>query len=408
MNRSSHSNARDFVLVSLLASACSQAKGAEYIERPVEPLDQAAGMTNSIAHREWLRWWIFDVSPRVSAQALYDDNITISSGATKKGDFIFAATPGLTAIAGDTLAEGARLLTISYAPTFIKFVDHSQYDAIDHAASIHGIWPFSRLTLGFGQTFDQSSGGVVDVGNRVERQTYATSLTSAYNLSEKTSFEINGRQTISDYPAPLIGTREWSNDDWINYLVAAKVTLGLGLTFGHTELDQNPNQNYERLLLRAVYNLTYKIDLTASVGGELRQYQERNKFGAIFSLGASYWPRDGTTLSVEAHRDNRNSALMAGQNYVSTGFSATVRQRMIERLFLSVGGSYENAKYESAVIGVAATRSEDYYLAHVSADIAITDRWLAGLFFRHRENVSNTAGLSFKDNQFGLQTSYQF
>jgi hypothetical protein len=355
-----------------------------------------------------LRWWIFDVTPSIGAQALYDDNITIRSE-TEDDDFIFAASPGLTAVAGDTLAPNARLLTLSYTPSFIKFVEHSEYDAVDHSGTIRGIWPFSKLTLGFSQTFDQSSGGVVDVGNRVERRNFGTSLTSRYELSEKTSFEINARQRISDYPEPLIGTEEWASDNWLNYLVAAKVVLGLGFTYGYVDVDQNPAQQYERLLLRAIYNLTYKLDLTASVGGEMRQYKDGpNRLGAVFSLGASYWPRDGTTINVEGHRDNRNSALFAGQNYISTGVSATVRQRLFERLFVSVGGSYENAEYESAISGIAATRSENYYLARLSADIAITARWMAGLFYRHRENISNISTLSFENNQIGIQTSYQF
>ncbi len=395
-----------FALVAASSQAADLERPGESIASAYPAIDPTG--TNSIPHHEWLRWWIFDVSPRISGQALYDDNITIRTQ-RKEDDFIFAATPGFTAIAGDTLAEGARLLTISYAPTFIKFADHPEFDAIDHSGTIRGTWPFARLTLGFNQTYDRTSGGVVDVGNRVERETYSTGLTSAYELSEKTSFEINARQSISDYPAPLIGTKEWSNDDWVNHLISSKVTLGLGMTFGYVNVDRNPSQNYERILMRAVYNLTYKLDLNATVGGELRQYQSgASHLGAIFSLGASYWPHDGTTISVEGHRDNRNSALFAGQNYISTGFSVSVRQRMIERLFLSLSGSYENAEYQSAIIAVAATRSEDYYLAQAGADVSITARWLAGLFFRHRENISNFAGLSFSNNQIGIQTSYQF
>ena len=387
----------------------AQPRAADYLE-PAGSLGapRTEAVLETDPHREWLRWWIFDVSPRLAAQTIYDDNITIRSD-TKEGDAIFTASPGLTAVAGDQLSERPRLLTLSYSPTFIKFLENSQYDSIDHSGSIRGIWPFSKLTLGFSQTYDQSSGGVVDIGNRVDRKSYNTGLTSSYELSEKTSFEINARQAIQDYPEPYIGTKEWSNDDWINYLVAAKVVLGIGFTFGYIDVDRNPGQQYERLLVRAVYKLTYKVDVTASVGGELRQYEDGpSRAGAIFSLGASYWPRDGTTINLEAHRDNRNSALFAGQNYISTGFSLSVRQRFMDRFFVAVGGSYENAAYESAINGVAATRSEDYYLANASADIAITARWLAGLFFRHRENISSIGGLSFNNNQIGIQTSYQF
>lgn len=384
---------------------CPDAAAAEYAPAVPPP---AVDPTEVIARKEWLRWWIFDVKPHVSAEAVYDDNVNISS-ATKQDDFIWVASPGLTAIAGDPMAEGARLLNISYTPSFVVFTEHSQYDSIDHSASINGIWPFSKLTLGFRQTYDRSTGGIVDVGNRVERETYGTALTSAYELSEKTSFEINAHQQIADYPAPLIGTKEWSNDDWINYLISAKVTLGLGFTFGHVEVDRNPSQDYERALLRASYKLTYKVDLTASVGGELREYDQGSQhLGAIFSMGGTYWPTESTSFSIEGHRDNRNSALLAGQNYISTGIGLTARQRLIERLFLNLGGSYEHAEYESAVSGVAATRSQDYFVLNSGLDVSLTERWLAGLFFRHRENLSNEGSFGFTNNQIGMQTSYQF
>src|SRR6478609_5089375 len=107
MNRSPHANARAILVLSVLASACSQLQAAEYIERPIEPLHQQPETTNSISHPNWLHWWIFDISPRISAQSLYDDNITSQSDAAKLDDFIFAVTPGFTAVAGDRFAERA-------------------------------------------------------------------------------------------------------------------------------------------------------------------------------------------------------------------------------------------------------------------------------------------------------------
>jgi len=383
----------------------TQCHAIDYVPTmPPPPVDAA----DLIGRREWLRWWIFELHPRVSGQAVYDDNVNISS-TTQQEDFIWAASPGITAVAGDPLAEGARLLILSYAPTFIVFTDHSEYDSIDHSASIAGTWPFSKLTLGFRQTYDQNTGGIVDVGSRVERQLFNTSLTSSYQFSEKTSFEINARQYISDYEEPLIGTKEWSNDNWLNYLISAKVVMGLGLTFGYVDVDQNPSQTYQRALLRAVYKAASKLDLTASAGGEFRQYdQGPDRFAPVFTLGATYWPREGTTVTVEGHSDNRNSALLAGQNYISTGFTTSVRQQFRDRWFVTLGGSYEHAEYEASTFGVAATRSEDYYLAHAGIDVAINDRWVAGLFYRHRENISNTSTFGFTNNQIGLQTSYQF
>jgi hypothetical protein len=384
---------------------CVEAAAAEYIpETPQSPVDP----TEVIARRDWLRWWIFDVSLRGTAAVVFDDNVNISA-VEQQEDVIWVVTPGFTAIAGDPQAEGARILNISYSPSFLMFTKYDEYDSIDHSADLNGIWPFSKLTLGFDQDFEESNGGIVDVGNRVERKTFNTRLTSRYDLSEKTSFEINARQAITDYPEGLIGSREWISENWLNYLITAKISLGLGATFGYLDVDQSPSQTYEQALLRAVYKLTYKFDLNASAGGEFRQYdQGPNRFAPVFTLGATYWPVESTSISVQGHRDNRTSAVLSGQNYISTGIGATVRQRIWERLFLNAGATYEHSEYEAATNGVAATRADDYYVIHAGLDFGINDRWFAGLFYRHREDTSNAEGYGFTNNQVGLQTSYRF
>jgi hypothetical protein len=375
-------------------------------QRPTTPEEKV----ETKAHLEWMRLGPFALIPRITGMVMYDDNITIQS-TSKLADVIWVISPGLTAIAGDTRGGTGRILTIDYSPSFLIFTEHHEFNAIDHAARLNGIWPFSRLTLGAGQTLDSNSGGVVDVGNRIRRKTYVTTLTSRYEIDEKASFEINLRQNIQEVPEQYNSSQEWSNDDWFNYQLSSKVTTGLGVTLGYLDAEHFAAQTYEQLLVRATYKVTFKVDLTASGGGELRQYGAGggSTFGPIFSLGGSYFPWEGLSFNVEGHRRNQNSAYLVGQNYISTGFSLSARQRIGYRFFASLSGSYENNAYESAQQNVTATRNDQYYLVRAGLDANLTERWTAGLFYYHRTNRSEGAGaLPFSNNQFGLQTSYSF
>src|SRR5687767_14221774 len=82
------------------ALSCVPARAAEYL--PTTPAATEPGEV--IARREWLRWWIFDVTPSIAMQGIFDDNVNISSE-DQEGDVIWVTSPGLTAVAGDSPQE---------------------------------------------------------------------------------------------------------------------------------------------------------------------------------------------------------------------------------------------------------------------------------------------------------------
>jgi hypothetical protein len=351
---------------------------------------------------------MFDVRPRVAGRVMYDDNITIRS-AHRREDVIWMFSPGLSLTAGDAFGRDSKLLVLDYSPAFHLFTDYSEFNSIDHVARVSGIVPFARLTLGATHTFQQLSGEVIDVGNRVDRRVFHTVLSSRYELSEKTSFEINGRHTRSDYQRHIDST-DWGNDNWINYQIFPKLSLGLGASFGWIEIERNPDQTYQRAMLRALYQITGKIDLNASAGGEWRQYDDDTpgSFAPVFSMGAGYRPRDGTSLSLQAQRQVQHSVFLGGHNYISTGLAGTVRQRFLEKYFASVGASYYNLNYRAARAGVVADREDDYFLIRTALESQLTERWRAALFYSYRENTSNRERFAFTKNQIGLESSWAF
>jgi UDP-GlcNAc:undecaprenyl-phosphate GlcNAc-1-phosphate transferase len=354
-----------------------------------------------------LRLSRFDLYPRISALALYDDNL-FSSSTVKKTDLIWNVSPGASVRLGEVSPE-EKSLTLDYSPSYIFYTDQTEYDTVDHAARLSGVWPFSKVTLGISQDFTQTSSVVPGVADIVEQRALNTQLTSRYELSEKTSFEFNGRQTLTDYADPrLINSAERANDDWFNYQLLPKLNAGAGLTIGQLQPDHSPSQAYQRVSLRGVFRATGKLDLNASLGVERRTYATRDSadYEPGFALGASYQATATLTVNANGFRQEQNSAYLEGQNYVSTGFSWGVQQSLFEPFSLTLAGSYYNLSYHSAYGGWAATQSENVLSVRPAVDWVIRRNLRAGVFYSYRHNNSNQSNLKYTDSQVGIQASW--
>lgn len=382
-----------------------------------------------------LHWKMFTLHPRLAVAATYDDNVSLRR-TNELSDLFFTFSPGISAVAGEPFG-GGRTLALDYGMNIFKFVDHDEFDAVDHAFRVSGLLPLAKLTLGGAASFQKISTPEIDFGIRVVRMVYTAGVTADYQISPKTSVDVGGGYSRTDYDDPrLINSEEWQGQAFINNQISAKIKLGLGLAGGVLEQDQGASQSYEQFLLRAIYTITYKLDLSAAVGVEYRQFEPfdrvtgirivitptmtnvfplvtrekgADRFSPVFNISATYRPRDGTVLTLEAHRRDQNSATFAGANYISTGFSVGLRQKFFERFGFSFNGGFENNSYHASLQNQSVDRDDTYYGVSAGVDVLIAERWVAGLAVTHRSSDSNDpAGTIFDNNQLILQTSYSF
>ena len=250
------------------------------------------------------------------------------------------------------------------------------------------------------------AGGDVDVGGRTNRKLYQFGITSHYAYSEKTSFEANLSRSYADYQAQLDSV-EWVNQNWVDYQLLAKTRVGAGLTFGFLSPEGGQPQSYEQALLRVSLPATGKLTVAAEGGMEARHVRETQTTQPVFRVSVAYRPFDGTDLSVAVSRRSFNSAAQAGVNYTTTGISASVRQRFFGRIFLTLAGGFEDAKYQAVEPTASSTRHDRFLFVRPSLSLAVTKRSQIELFYERRSNDSNT-GFSFENNVTGLQASFNF
>jgi len=82
----------------------------------------------------------------LEVRGVYDDNIGLTSQ-NKISDYSARVDPTLSLGYGDLEPGGANYLHLEYAPDFVFFLDHSEFNAYQHSIVLGAQSVLSRLTL---------------------------------------------------------------------------------------------------------------------------------------------------------------------------------------------------------------------------------------------------------------------
>jgi hypothetical protein len=361
----------------------------------------------------------------VEARGVYDDNITLSRGSSRRSDYSAQLTAGAVLGFGDVIAKQGNYISATYSPTGYLYVENSEFDTIEHIFHLDARWRPGRFAFNLTQDFQSvqstnlgvlnTSGGFnnqtnLDVGGRRRVTTYATRIETAVDLTGKTALRLGALYSLSE-PEGFLGSTAISGYAGADYQFGAKLRLGADLTFGDNSIEgPTPDQTFQQLNLRGSYEISGKVNATGSAGVELRQSDDSDEgqFSPIFQLGLTYQPFDGSTISMSAIRRTQNSAVNAGQDFTSTQFTTTAQQRFFQRVFASLAAGYQTQSYFSSLSGLSFGRDDNYYFVTVGVDVRVTAFWFAGIYYVHRQNDSSLDLYTFDDNQIGVRSNVQF
>ena len=344
------------------------------------------------------------------AKAAYESNIFIQSR-NEQEDFYFTISPGVAVGWGEFKSElygpekfrhqfesfaGKNYFYIDYAPSYTWWVDRTDLDTFDHNARLEAEWTLQRLTLGASASYVTETVPVEDLGTRVERRRMLAALTSKYEFSGKTTFEVNAYYERYDYESNFVNSQEWRNEDWINYQISPKIKLGLGATFADVDREDSAEQTYEQGRLRVIYEPSENLTVSLIGGCEWRQTEDADdRTEGIFQLNAEWTPFDGTYVYLEGYRRSVTTGSNVGEYYISTGVFARLRQRFFHRYYLSLTAGYQNADYQNPEASAEFGRSDDLFFIRpgVGFDLAT---WLnCEISGEYRQNDSTIDHRSF-------------
>ena len=357
-----------------------------------------------------------------TVRGVWDDNIFLSH-TDKVCDYYFALEPQLTLGIGDMEGRSTSYLRLDYMPSALLYVDHSDEDAFNQLIHLEAGYNTARLKLSLFQDVallqSANLNSFIDTtGLWANTDASAPTRMNIFNTRGRAQYDLTGKlylvgdfESYSYFYPNNLSNYTVSGGLYLFYKWLPKVSIGGGGTFGYNLVDDpTPNQTFEQVNGRINYEVTAKLGLYASAGVEFRQYDGSRDGNStpIFELGLTYYPFDGTTVTLAAGRRVYNSGFEPGQDFTNTYVIGRFQQRVFHRVYLGLAAGYENSDYFAAAGNINATRNDDYWFVEPSLDVLIT-RWLsAGVYYLHREDNSNVDFFSFDDNQVGVRATVRF
>lgn len=409
-------------VIMLEQSVLAEAQAAAALRAPEPSVTINAGETGySSAPRR------FHYSFELQVREVYDDNIDLDHLETRS-DFYTSIEPKVILGLGDTENREENYVQLDYSPTLRLFAEHGENNAFEQAIRLEGQYHFRRLQVQLSQDIqiiDNTEIGYrtnlgeannqlnLDVSGRVRLDAFTTAVAASYDLSSKTFLSGGLTTSIANYRSGgLLDSQTTAGNIFINYRYSPKLVVGLGAGGGFEAVDPpTPDQTFEQMNVRIVYEVRQKLLFNASAGVEVRQFEGESReqyVSPVLQLGALYRPFPGTELKLNGRRRTQSSATLAGQDYSTTSFDLAGRQRLFRRLALGLAVGYENAGYFNALSQVEVTRNDNYYYVSPSADVLVTRYAAIGIYYLRRQNETSDNLFSFKDNQIGLRCTVVF
>ena len=353
-------------------------------------------------------WW--RLVPMFSAGVVYDDNIFISN-TDRKGDAIFNISGGLALEIGDYRTLEENYLLLEYLASGYFFSKYTSQNSFGQNASLLAQYRFNQLAVQLESQYQYINGAQRQVGGFTTRNLVYNDLRFIYDVSEKTSFDLELSQDSNIYNSPYNSSYYFQATAGMDYLILPKVRIGLEGTAGYTTAENNPDQTYQIINARAKYDLTGKVAIKATGGVQFNQYVtggDAMRVSPVFSLGAEYLPFPNTTISLLGYRNLFVSPSLDNQDYWATGVELGITQTIAQKFQVGVAGGYENDTYVSNLPGVDADRVDNFFFIQPQISYNFLRYLTATVFYEHRFNDSTLQVDTWYDNQVGFEISASF
>jgi hypothetical protein len=325
-----------------------------------------------------------------------------------------------TATAVNELASGMLVdigphWHLDYTPTMRFYSSKEFRDGTDHAVSLTWGTGFSAWVLGLSQSYLFSTQPLVETGSQTETETYSTTLNAVCQLNSKVSIDFAVNQNFRFVNSvttnqPLSDSRSWSTTEGMNYQIWPSLSAGLSVTFDYDDMTVGPNMTSEQVQGRLNWQPGSKLTFFLSGGFEDRQFvdsRQPNTVNPVFSLSSTYHLFEATTLTLTV-----DSAVTPSyfQNQImeSTGFTAGIHQRLLEKLFLDLSGGFMRTSYATTTAGVAVNRQDENDHINVRLTCPFLTHGTAAIFYDWTDHPSNEQGFQYTSNQGGFELSWRY
>jgi hypothetical protein len=318
--------------------------------------------------------------------------------------------------ASDSNESDINYLNVTWEPKLFLYAKNSFLDVVDEHADAFYAHRFTRLTLGLEQSYDKLSQPTIQTsaaGTLVHRDIFTTTARAEYVVSDDLTTYSTLNQIVSDYQTPsYVNSTEWNADAYFLYQLFPKTSVGFGPRVGYIDISRAPSQTYQSALAHLAYVVSDRVVVTVAAGGEIREFEHDaapSRLTPIFEVSAEYHPFDSTTITGAAGRHRVVSNNFVGEDYTATTVSATVRQRVLQKCFLTMSTGYENDQYSSAsAIAYGQQRDDNFYYLLTGVEWKQADWITLAANYELSRDVSNLSAFSFLENRFSVSATFLY
>jgi hypothetical protein len=340
--------------------------------------------------------------PSIWYQFLAADGIQSRPG-RQVDTIIQTVTPGL-------LFDIGQHWSLNYSPSWTFYSSREFKDTLNHAASLVGRTSYEDWNLGLSQFYTKTSNPQLETGTQAEQENHVTRLDASYAFNSKLSLDMQLNQIFSMAESST-SFRQWSTMEWLNYQFWPRFTAALGAGGGYVDVDTGFNSTFEQVQGRINWLITDKTSVSVHGGFEERQFLDSGAdslLNPVFGASLQYQPFEFTRLSLDADREVSSSAFRNNEVTESTSITAALNQRLLEKLSLSLSGSYYTTRYVSATTATSTGRTDDYYAFNVRLSCPFLKRGTIAVIYQFMDNSSSETAFTYSSSQIGFEVGYRY
>lgn len=368
------------------------------------PGQQETGFLSDVltAGESALQYGVAKLNPRFTYQFSYGNQLQPGRGGDAENSVIHRITPGATIYFGKKWA-------LDYAPTISYYSSDEFTDTVEHSVLFSGGTTYEDWAFGFSQSYRKSDSPRVETGGQTVDDTFNTSLSALHQLNSKLAMQLGLSQNLR-FSEDYIDVFQWSTMNWLDYSISPKLSAGVGGGGGYVDVSEGFDSVYEQLMGRVTWRPGEKLSLTANGGADFRQFLNADLstlVNPVYGLTGSYDLFENTTLLLSGSRQV-SASYFENQVNENTRISGGVRQRLFEKLVLSLSGGYRQSRYIQVVEGFDLGREDNGYFFSSRLSTTILKKATVGIFYYWSQNNSDTQGYSYDSFQVGFDISYRF
>lgn len=316
---------------------------------------------------------------------------------------VFTFAPGIT-------AELGSKWIIHYSPTWTNYSASSINDSTSHSASVAGATKVNDWTFGFSESFQSSQDILAETATQTKQHNWSTNLTASRKVGQRSMYD--GDLSLDErYGDDFPDSKTWSTEHWLRSQVTPKLNAGLGFNLTKTDFSSRDDMRSEEFMGSIRWQTTRKIDLSVQGGLESRHFDTAG-VGTLRSptmqITLGYRPFEQTRFTLASTRAVSNS-FFSNQVTRNTGWSASLNQRLLEKLNLSMSYSDQTSDYKSfATVTLPEVRSDKFKSFNASLGIMLLKRWTLAAVYQSNKNTSSQGGFGFSTTQYGVELSGGF